>query len=58
MSFAEASEYLPCYVCISIAVKNKYKGKKTAAVGWMAIEEGAWAVCVYNRKIYLAECAF
>jgi len=27
-------------------VKNKYKGKNTAAVGRMAIEEGAWAVCV------------
>ena len=27
-------------------MKNKYKGENTAAVGRMAIEEGAWAVCV------------
>jgi len=34
LSFAEREiDYLPCWVCISVAVKNKYKGKNTAVVG-------------------------
>ena len=47
LSFAEASDRVSTVLAMyKFSSENNYKGKNTAAVGWMAIEEGAWAVCV------------